>query len=310
MKGAKINKSYTHWVTLLIGLVMMILLGLIYAWSVFVAPLENEFGWDRAQTSVTFTVSMSFFVIGLISAGLLSSKISKRYITILAVFCLLLGLLLSSRINSLLELCITYGVLVGLGVGLANNALVSTIVEWFPNRRGFAAGVLLMGYGMGGFVLSPIAVTLMNVIGWRSTFIGFGIVFSLVIGFGSIIVKPPKQSAGQAKTGVSSDLNAAQAIRQQSFWLYLLWFTMIMAGGLMVIGHASPYAQSIGATPAFAAVATGILSIFNGSGRAITGAIYDRFGLKISMIITTSNLLGAAVIFLLFILRLKRPLKI
>jgi OFA family oxalate/formate antiporter-like MFS transporter len=295
-----------RWIYLAVGTVMMVILGLVYAWSVFVAPLEKDFGWDRAQTSFTFTVCMSFFIIGLIVSGLLSAKMSKRMITILSAVCLLAGFGLCSRVSSLGGLYICYGVLVGFGVGLANNALVSTIVKWFPDKTGLASGILMMGFGLGGLVLSPLAVSLMSTVGWRSTFLGFGVVFALIIGVGSLVVVLPTGKeglpaprSGGGKSGAGVDLPVSKVLSQKSFWLYILWFIMLMAGGLMVIGHASPFAESIGATASFAAWGTGFLSLCNGAGRVLTGVAYDRLGLRTSMAMTTGCLVVAASLLML-----------
>jgi OFA family oxalate/formate antiporter-like MFS transporter len=227
-------------------------------------------------------------------------------ITILSAMCLLAGFGLCSRVSSLGGLYICYGVLVGFGVGLANNALVSTIVKWFPDKTGLASGILMMGFGLGGLVLSPLAVRLMDAIGWRSTFLGFGVVFALIIGVGSLVVLLPTGKeglpaprAGGGKTGAVPDLPVTKVLTQKSFWLFILWFVMLMAGGLMVIGHASPFAQSIGATSSFAALATGLLSLCNGAGRVLTGVLYDRMGLRFSMAMTTGGLVIAAALLML-----------
>ena len=294
-----------RWIKLGVGCIMMTLLGLVYAWSVFVAPLEKEFGWTRSQTSFTFTVSMIFFILGLIASGFLSNVLSKRKITIASALCLLLGFFLCSRVSSLPGLYVAYGVLVGFGVGLANNALVSSIVKWFPEKTGLASGILMMGFGLGGLILSPLAVALMGTYGWRTTFLGFGVAFSAILAAGSlVVVMPPADYAvaggGSKKSGaVPVDMPIAKVLGAKSYWLYILWFAMIMAGGLLVIGHASPYAMGLGATSAFAAIATGVLSLSNGVGRVLTGVVFDKFGLKASMFMMTSLLILASVLLIL-----------
>ena len=295
-----------RWIHLAVGCVMMTLLGLVYAWSVFVAPLEKEFSWTRSQTSFTFTVSMIFFILGLIASGFLSNVLSKRKITLISALCLLFGFFLCSRVSSLPGLYVAYGVLVGFGVGLANNALVSSIVKWFPEKTGLASGILMMGFGLGGLILSPLAVALMTSYGWRVTFLGFGLAFSLILAVGSlVVVMPPADfsvgspAAAKKTVAVPVDVPITGVLTAKSYWLYILWFAMIMAGGLLVIGHASPYAVGLGATPAFAAVATGMLSLSNGLGRVLTGVVFDKFGLKVSMFLMTFFLILASVLLIL-----------
>lgn len=298
-----------RWGYLAVGTVMMVLLGLIYAWSIFVAPLEAEFGWTRAETSLTFTICMSFFVIGLIANGFLSRRISARAVLLVSAVFLLAGFGACSRVTTVAGLYLAYGVLVGFAVGAANNALVSTLVKWFPGQTGLASGILMMGFGLGGMVLGSVATSLMQSIGWRSTFLLLGIGFAVIIALGSLAIKPPPAeiaapARAAAPVTANPDRTAGEMLRRPSFWLYICWFTLVMAGGLIVIGHAAPFVGEL-LTPlqpdpakiaAQAALFTGILSLCNGLGRVLTGVVYDRFGLRRSMLFTTLYLAVAAVL--------------
>lgn len=295
-----------RWLNLALGTIVMLFLGLIYAWSVFAAPLEAAFHWDRAQTSLTFTISIVFFVIGLIVSGFLSAILSKRVLMLISAASMLVGFVLCSRTTSLWQLYIFYGVLVGFGVGMANNALVSSIVAWFPEKRGVASGILMMGFGLGGLLLSNTAQSLMEQIGWQKVFFWFGIVFGIIIGLGSFLAKNPPEGFHPTSSKVTSktvadveDVPVGKVVKGATFWVYILWFAMVMAGGLLVIGHASSFAQDLGAAPSLGAFAAGILSLFNGIGRVITGITCDRFGLKVSMHCTTIYLLLASVLLVL-----------
>jgi OFA family oxalate/formate antiporter-like MFS transporter len=286
---------------LVAGTVLMVLLGLIYAWSIFAAPLEKEFGWTRAETSFTFTVSISFFVIGLIANGFLVKRLSSRAILLLDAALLLAGFALCSRINALWGLYLAYGVLVGFAVGIGNNILVSTIVKWFPGKTGIASGVLMMGFGVGGMILGPVAASLMQPesIGWRQTFLLFGVVFAVLFALGAFLIAPPKAGevpapAASAKQSAVIDRSASEIVRRPTFWLYLCWFTLLMAGGLIVIGHAATFAGTLGVTAVAAATYTGILSICNGGGRILTGYVYDRLGIRTSMLFTSIYMVVAA----------------
>lgn len=287
-----------RWASLILGCVVMAFLGLIYAWSIFVAPLESEFQWNRAQTSFTFTMSIIFFIIGLISSGPISGKLGKRGAMLISAACAFIGFALCSRISSLTQLYIFYGVFVGFGVGVANNALVSSIVKWFPEKTGLASGVLMMGFGLGSMLMGPLAVQLMADIGWRSTFFYMSIAFAAILALGSFLVKLPPENSATAQSGgaESQDMSIKQVLSSSSYWMYFFWFVLVMAGGLLILGHASPYAQDLGATASQAAVAAGVLSLCNGLGRILCGLAYDKFGLKTSMRLTTGYLILAAVL--------------
>ncbi len=291
-----------RWIHLAIGTFLMLFLGLIYAWSTFVAPLEEEFGWNRGQTSLTFTISIAFLVIGLISCGFISKTKARRAVIYIAAACALIGFVVCSQTNSLIGLYIFYGVFVGFSVGMANNAIVSTIIKWFPDKTGLASGIMMMGFGFGGLTLGRIAVGMFETFGWRNTFLTFGILFAIIMSIGArwIVLPPsefvaPKSASKSAKViAPAEDVPPSQVLRKKSFWLYIAWFTMMVSGGLMVIGHASPYAQDLGLTPALAAEAAGIFSICNGLGRVLCGFVFDKFGLRRSMLLTTCYIITAS----------------
>lgn len=138
---------------LIIGAFLMLFLGLIYAWSLFAAPLEAEFGWSRSQTSVTFSISMITFCLGSIMSGFILKKRPPRNVLLISAVLFLIGFFMTSRITNIWGLYLSYGVLCGLGVGLSYNAILSTVPKWLPGRGGFATGTLLMGMGLGSLIL-------------------------------------------------------------------------------------------------------------------------------------------------------------
>ena len=283
--------SPKRWVYAVLGVLLLTCAGLIYAWSVFVAPLEAEFGWSRSQTSLTFSICMSLFCLGGLSAGFISKKKSTKFNMILASVFLLVGFLMASMVKSLISLYISYGVLCGFGVGIVYNSVISTTTKWFPDKQGFISGILLMGFGFGGMILGQVATTLMNTLGWRNTFVIFGIVFCLIMILGSIFLKSPDEnftavlskSEAVATTEASINMTPGEMIKRKSFWLFIVWAILLSASGLALIGHATPCAELLGAKPAFATFAAGLISIFNGLGRVLFGYLFDVMGRKKTM---------------------------
>ena len=296
--------------TLLSGAIICLLIGLIYAWSIFVAPLEAEFGWTRAQTSATFTVSMiSFCIAGMVS-GAVIKRHAPRLIVLLAAGLLCVGFVAASRINSVLGLYISYGVFCGAGVGLSYNAVISTVSKWFPTKTGVISGVLLMCFGFGGMVLGTLASALIVAMSWRTTFLVFAVLFAAVLAAFSLGIRAPRSGelaerpTAQQRTAnaAQTEMTAAQMLRRPSFWLYFLWATVLSAAGLAIIGNSSMIAQEIGASVAAAATITGMLSICSGLGRVAIGIIFDRFGRAVSaactnvlMILAMAVIVAAAV---------------
>ncbi len=289
------------------GVIMLLCLGLIYGWSIFVAPLEAEFGWARSETSLTFTISISCFCLGGLLASLVSKKTGPLIPLLISSGLLLFGFISASRVQSLLGIYLSYGVGCGLGVGFGYNVLLGVVNRWFPDKPGFASGVLLMGFGCGGMILGSVATALMGSIGWRSTFLAFGVLFCAVVLLGAFIIKPPAKDtifpAPKAKTVGENreqlDLTAGQMIKRPSFWAYFLWCTILPAGGLMCIGNAAPIGMELGATAAVAALGAGLLSVFNGLGRVVFGMLYDQIGRKRTMLSIVSCFVLASLLLIL-----------
>lgn len=290
-----------RWGRLAAGTGMMLLLGLIYAWSIFVAPLEQEFGWTRSQTSFTFTVSISCFVLGLISSGFLARRLSPRIMIWLSAAALAVGFALCSRVTSLAGLYLSYGVLVGFPVGVAYNALVSALLRWFPEKRGLASGILMMGFGVGGMVLGSFITALMATSGWRNAFLLLAVIFGATLFLGAFAIRLPSDTAAGAAAsgGQTADLSPGQMLRRKSFWIYLAWSVLCLAGGLIIIGHAKAIATESGVAEATAVFLAGVVSISNGLGRILNGIVYDRVGLQKTILLTTLYLLTASVLLIL-----------
>lgn len=149
---------------LVYGMFVLLFLGLIYAWSVFVTPLEQEFGWVRSQTSLISTFSMSSFCVGGFISGLVLRKRSPRFVLRMAAICMLAGFALASRTQNLWHIFLSYGVLCSLGVGFGYNVTVGITAKWFPEKPGLCSGLLLTGFGFGALLLGTGAAVLFPIL--------------------------------------------------------------------------------------------------------------------------------------------------
>ena len=271
------------------GVLIYLVIGLIYAWSIFVKPLEAEFGWSRTQTAATFTISMICFIFGGILGSVILKTRSSQFAIRLSASLLFTGFLLASRVENILSLYIAYGVFCGLGVGLSYITTLSTVTKWYPDKIGFISGVLLMGFGLGALIFGTFASILIESTGWRTTFVVLGVLFAIILTICSIWIVPPKYSASLPQTKqnftetmeTDKSFTTLEMIKRPSFQLYFTWTTLMVTAGLAVIGHAALCAQDLGATVATSTLFTGIISLSNGFGRVIAGLIYDSFGRKI-----------------------------
>ena len=290
-----------RWLRLAIGAVLTLFLGLIYAWSLFVTPIEADLGFSRPETSLTFTISMSCFSLGSLLGGILLKKKTPRFTMCLSAVMILAGFVLCSRTALPVHIFLSYGMILSLGVGICYISVMNSVNSWFKDRVGVASGALLMGFGAGGFVLGGLATKLFGLFGWRSTFLIFGIAFAVCILAGSfIMVMPgsdviwpePKANAkanakASKKESYGADMTPAELVRRPSFYIIFLWLMLMLAAGLSVIGNAATFALSLGATAQLAVAATGTMSICNGLGRLMFGSLYDSIGRKTCMLLNS-----------------------
>lgn len=158
MNNPKSNISI-RWFYLTIGVITMSFAGVLYAWSILKSPLSKEFGWSTSQLALNFTIAMSFFCIG----GLLGANLIKRIgclITLIIAGVLsAIGFISTALLQdvSVIMLYFSYGVLSGLGIGIAYNVVISTVSAWFPDKKGLCSGCLMMGFGASALILGNIA---------------------------------------------------------------------------------------------------------------------------------------------------------
>ncbi|MDD1645335.1 MAG: MFS transporter, partial [Methanomicrobiales archaeon] len=172
-----------RWVLVLLGMIINLCLGTIYSWSVFVAPLTAYFTTELGQ-SVTasqvllpFSVFLAFFAIAMPLTGKYIETLGPRKVTMIGGFLTGLGWLLASTVTSVSQLYLVYGVVGGLGVGIAYGVPVAVAARWFPDKRGLAVGLVLLGFGFSAFVTANLAGYLIAVTGVMNTFRVFGIAF-------------------------------------------------------------------------------------------------------------------------------------
>src|SRR5260370_12344952 len=149
--------SISRWWRVVGGLSMNLALGSLYAWSVFVAPLEKEFGWKRADTSSVFGWAVIVFALSFIIAGRLQDKLGPFMVSITGCILLTGGFLLSAKTDSLTYLIICFGVVVGIGNGFGYATPIPGMAKWFPHKRALAVGLAVAGYGGGSAIFWPLA---------------------------------------------------------------------------------------------------------------------------------------------------------
>ena len=304
-------KQLNRWVYAIVGVIVLLFAGLVYAWSVLSTPIAAEFtGWTKAQLSLTFTLVMILFCIGSLLCGLLAGKLSAKNAVRVSAVLFLAGFFIASRCQSPITLYLGFGLLCGLASGLAYNGVMSTMVKWFPDKPGLISGVLLMGFGGGSFLIGQLyqAWTPAGIGGWRTSFVVLGIICCVVLAVCSFfVVAPgadftvPAGKGGRAVAAPREDIKPAVMLKRPAFWLYYVWAIAVSAAGLALISQASGVVWEASADQTAASVATivGLISICNAVGRVLFGGMYDKFGRSLSMQLVNGLFILTSVVLLL-----------
>ncbi|HFV2948129.1 TPA: OFA family MFS transporter [Streptococcus agalactiae] len=288
-------KNLNRYVVAVSGVVLHLMLGSTYAWSVFRNPIISETGWDIS--SVSFAFSLAIFCLGMSAAfmGHLVERFGPRIMGMISAILygagnVLTGLAIETQ--QLWLLYVAYGILGGIGLGSGYITPVSTIIKWFPDRRGFA----IMGFGFASLVTSPLAQSLLIRIGVGKTFYILGLVYFFVMMIASQFIKQPPQEKitilthdgkkNAMNSQIITGLKANVAIKSKTF--YIIWLTLFIniSCGLGLISAASPMAQDLaGYSAESAALLVGVLGIFNGFGRLLWASLSDYIGRPLTFII-------------------------
>ena len=306
-------KKMNRWAYAVIGVVTLLFAGLIYAWSVMSKSIAaSRPDWTATQVSLTFTIVMALFCTGGLIAGLLSKKINpKLYIIASGVFFAAGFFIASLTGDSPALLYIGFGVICGLGAGFAYNTVLSTMSQWFPDKQGLISGILLMGFGLSSFIIGKVYAAVTPSDGsdqWKMTFRILGIVVLVVmlICF-NFFVKPsedykvPGAAAKKVVKEPALDIPPTQMVKKPAFWLYYIWAILLSAAGLVLVSQASGIATQVGPNVSDGNIATvvGLISILNGIGRVIFGAIYDKKGYRVAMVLDMIVMVIAGLVLIL-----------
>lgn len=298
IKETKIQPETRRWGYLAVSGLGLLFVGIIYAWSVLKVPLAAAFPWTDAQLAAAYTVSMSFFCIGSLISGWCNNKIHFRYALWAGGAMILSGLILTSRLRGgIFGLYLTYGVLVGCGIGVAYNVLLATANAWFPDKKGTSSGLLMMCFGFSSLVLGKAAAALfdMEQIGWRKTYAGLGAAIFIILLVCSFLLEKPSAATPLPKASKRSlakkafaelDYAPGEMIVRPTFWIYYIYGILSAAVGSAVISFARELSISLGASVGFATTLVGALSVCNGLGRVLCGLAFDHLGRRKTMLLS------------------------
>lgn len=270
------------------GILLHLMIGSVYAWSVFTGPIAKQTGWALSSVTVAFSIAIFFLGMSAAFMGRMVERFGPRLTGTVAALLYGSGILLTGlavQLESLPLLYIGYGVVGGLGLGAGYVTPVSTIIAWFPDKRGLATGMAIMGFGFAAMLTGPIAQNLIAGIGLVPTMYVLGTAYLLIMLTAAQVIRKPRPGevpAADIAKSVSltgTAMTANQAVKTRSFrYLWLMFFINITCGiGLVAV--ASPMAQQqTGMSAATAAMMVGVVGLFNGFGRLAWATLSDLIG--------------------------------
>lgn len=287
------KKVKNRWLIAAAAVGIHISIGSVYSWSVFTNPLREEHDWGLSEISLTFSIAILFLGLSAAFMGHFVERYGPRKSGIIASFCFGAGLLgsgFADQLGSIYLLYFFYGALGGIGLGIGYITPVSSLVKWFPDRRGLATGLAIMGFGFASLIASPVIARLITGIGISNTFYVLSAVYFTIMLLSSLYLTPPPKNwmpEGMKEENKSKDdhtkdlaqLTANEAVKTIRFWALWAMLFINVTCGIAIISVASPMAQDIASlSAASAATMVGIMGLFNGFGRIGWASISDYIG--------------------------------
>lgn len=282
------QQMINRWWRIVGGLSMNLALGAVYAWSIFVKPLEAEFGWKRADVSTVFTILVFVFGLTFIMGGRLQDRKGPTIVSVIGGTLNAIGFFMCAFTNSLYWMFFWLGVVAATGQGFGYATPIPVMSKWFPDRRGLAVGLAVAGYGGGSAIFGPLGGSyLIPTYGWRATFMIFGIIFFVMTMIGAYLLQNPPvgykpagwEPAPAAKAVATKyEFSPSEAIRTPTMWFMWIAYALGTSAGLMVISQLVPFAQSKGIPLGLATTAIFVGAVGNASGRIFSGWLSDHLG--------------------------------
>ena len=275
-----------RWGIAFAGVVLQVVLGSVYAWSVFRVPLTKQFHWTIPQVTLTFTISICVLGVAAFFGGLWLNRSGPRVVALTGAFLYGAGTLLASFSGDRLWwLYLSYGVISGTGLGFAYIVPISVLVKWFPDRRGLITGIAVGGFGAGALVTAPVATHLIQTVGVLPTFAYLGAAYALLGLLTAYFMQNPPAGWSPAGWTPSIKLTAQRSAKEYTLksalmtWQWwALWLILFLnsSAGISVISQESPIFQELGkVTVIVAAGMVGVVSIGNAFGRVFWAWISD-----------------------------------
>lgn len=292
MMSRNLSLDQRRYHVLIASCLINLCIGSMYAWSVFALPLAARLSdlsgktMDASTLSLVFTVANAVGPITMIAGGAINDRLGPKWVVFIGGLMFGAGMLLSSLSQSLLALVLSYGILLGFGVGLVYGCTIGNTIKFFPDKSGLAGGLTAASYGLSSVLVPPVANALVQGLGVSSALQILGVFFMLVICGGAFFMQKcpadylPSNARFQPRaTPVPEGRSTRQMLQSPAFYVMISMLICGAFSGLMLVSQASPIAQKmIGMSNSAAAIIVSVLALFNAGGRILSGFISDRLG--------------------------------
>jgi MFS transporter, OFA family, oxalate/formate antiporter len=297
-----INSS-KGWLIVVSALAINLVVGILYSWSVLKKALVNDWGWTNTDASWPYTIAVAILAFSTIFAGRAQDKIGPRKVALTGGLLFGFGLLASGYATSPLLMMITFGLVGGIGIGLAYASTTPCAIKWFdPSKKGLISGIVVSGVGLSPVYIAPLTAYFIGQYGIQNSFMilgGISIVITLI--FSMFLNNPPdgfmpkKNIQDTTPRSAIRDIDWGAMIKTKQFLILWVVYMLSATAGLMLIGHMASIASTQAAWQA-GFVLVVILSVFNALGRVAGGFLSDKVGrttgMLIVFIIQAINMIG------------------
>jgi OFA family oxalate/formate antiporter-like MFS transporter len=293
MNGSASSVSSTRWIQLVLGLIaMMSISSPQYVWTLFTKSFQDNLNTTLPAIQITFSILIVLQTWLSPAQGYLVDRFGPRLL--IAMGCVLSGLgwVASAYATSLIGLYLTYGLFCGIGTGIVYIGIIGLMVRWFPDRRGFATGMVAAGYGFGAIATTFPIDSMLKSAGYQHTLVVFGIIMGVVGAVAALMLRMPTSSDVLPPVpAMASKIDVApkEMLKTKVFWLLFVMMTMMSTGGLMIISQFAAFSRDFGVANVmvlgFAALplALTVDRITNGLTRPFFGWVSDRIGRENTM---------------------------
>lgn len=301
------------WVVAGAFLCMLTGFAMVYSFAAFFSPLETEFGAQRGETSLVFSIAaFLYFSLGSV-AGSIADRMGPRAVVAGGLLLVATGLVVASQANGLLAVYLGYGLGVGVGVGLSYVPSVAAVQRWFQRGRGTASGIAVAGIGVGTLIGAPLAHELIARIGWRPTYLVLAALTVLGAIVSAALVRRGPEHYGLAPDGdlpashdaaAAAGLSLRQALRTGPFWSIYVGAFLMSFGLFVPFVHIVPYARDAGLGEGFGVLLIALLGVGSTVGRFLFASLTTWLGRRRSF---AMMYVGAGLMLILWSQSTSRP---